>query len=79
MFANFIKDVRPLPVSVYAGSGQAFSREVGGEEICVLLGLNKDQSSLFGIALSVLHQLLQLGPLVKFGNLVEHLFNRVSS
>ena len=56
-----------------AGSGQPLSREVGGEEVGVLLGLHKDQSPLFGIALRILHQFLQLGPLVKLGNLVEHL------
>ena len=53
------------------GSGQAFSREVGCEEVCVLLGLHKDQSPLLGVALRVLHQFLQLRALVKLGNFVE--------
>ena len=57
-----------------AGSRQTLSREVGGEEIGVLLGLDKDQCPLLGVALRVLHQLLQLRALVKLGNLVEILY-----
>ena len=50
---------------------QALPREVGGEEIGGLLGLNEDQGSLLGVALRILHQLLQLSALVKLGDLVE--------
>ena len=53
------------------GSGQALSREVGCEEISVLLGLHKDQRPLLGVALGVLHQFLQLRALVKLSNFVE--------
>ena len=42
------------------GSWQALPREVGGEEIGGLLGLNEDQGSLLGVALGILHQLPQL-------------------
>merc|ERR1719339_882741 len=63
------------PVPMDTGSWQALSREVGGEEVGVLLGLHKDQSSLLGVALRVLHQLLQLRTLVELGNLVEHLLH----
>ena len=45
--------------------------EIGGEEVGVLLGLHEDQSPLLGIALRILHQLLQLSALVKLGDLVE--------
>ena len=56
------------------GSGQALSREVGCEEVCVLLGLHKNQRPLLGVTLRVLHQLLQLRAFVKLGNLVEILY-----
>ena len=53
--------------------GQALSREVGGEEVGILLCLNKDQRPLLRIALRILHQLLQLGALVKLRHLMEGL------
>merc|ERR1719474_126916 len=59
------------PVAVDAGGGQALSRQISGQEVCILLGLDKDQGSLLGIALRVLHQLLQLGALLELGHLVE--------
>ena len=62
------------PVSMDAGGRQALPREVGGKEVGILLGLDKDQSPLLGIALRVLHQLLQLRALVKLGNLIEILY-----
>ena len=61
------------------GSRQALSREIGGEEIGVLLGLHKDQRPLLGVALRVLHQLLQLRALVELGNLVEVLYTNTQS
>ena len=61
-----------------AGGRQALPREVGGEEVSVLLGLDKDQSPLLGVALRVLHQLLQLRALVKLGNLIEILYINLS-
>ena len=54
-----------------AGGRQALSREIGGEEVCILLGLHKDQRPLLGVALRVLHQFFELGAFVKLGNLVE--------
>ena len=59
------------------GSWQALPREVGGEEISVLLRLHKDESPLLGITLGILHQLLQLRALVKLSNLIEVLRNDV--
>ena len=59
------------PVAMNACSRQALPREIGGEKVCVLFGLDEDQSPLLGIALRILHQLLQLSPLVKLGNFVE--------
>ena len=63
--------MKQSPVSVDAGGRQALSRKVGSKEVCILLGLHKDQSPLLGVALRVLHQFLQLGAFVKLGNLVE--------
>ena len=59
------------PVAMNACSRQALPREIGGEKVCVLFGLDEDQSPLLGIALRILHQLLQLSALVKLGDLVE--------
>ena len=53
------------------GSWQALPREVGGEEISLLLSLHKDESPLLGITLGILQQLLHLRALVKLGNLIE--------
>ena len=54
-----------------ACSRQPLPREIGGEKVCVLFGLDEDQSPLLGIALGILHQLLQFRALLKLGNLVE--------
>ena len=54
-----------------ASSGQPLPREIGGKEVGVLLGLDEDQSPFLGVALRILHQLLQLSALVKLGDLVE--------
>ena len=70
--------MKQSPVSVDAGGRQALSREVGSKEVCVLLGLHKDQSPLLGVALRVLHQFFQLGAFVKLGNLVEILYKYLS-
>ena len=39
------------PVAVDAGSGQPLARQVGRQEVGVLLGLHEDQGLLLGIAL----------------------------
>merc|ERR1719474_241053 len=59
------------PVAVDAGGGQALSRQISGQKVGILLGLDEDQGSLLGVALRVLHQLLQLGALLELGHLVE--------
>merc|ERR1719474_591620 len=59
------------PVAVDASSWQTLSRKIGGQEVCVLLGLDEDQGPLLRITFWVLHQLLQLSALLELRHLVE--------
>ena len=60
-----------MPVAVDASGWQTLSRQIGGQEVGVLLSLNEDQGPLFRIPFRVLHQLLQLSALLELGHLVE--------
>merc|ERR1712183_388467 len=76
--AEVVQRLLSLPlktISMGARGGQSFSGQVGGQKICIPLGLDKDQCPLFRVPGSILHQLLQLLPLVELGHFKEDLLN----